>query len=69
MRLLQYNNDNDFTLIEFFKGDILKKYIILSHKWGVEEVTFKDLINSTSKGKAGYNKIQFYKEQAKRDGL
>ena len=69
MRLLQYNNDGDFSLTEFFEGDIPKKYAILSHRWGAEEVTFKDLIDGTSKGKAGYGKIQFCGEQARRDGL
>ncbi|KAH9206331.1 P-loop containing nucleoside triphosphate hydrolase protein [Leptodontidium sp. 2 PMI_412] len=69
MRLLQYNKDGDFTLIEFFEGDIPKKYAILSHRWGAEEVTFKDLTDGTSRGKAGYGKIQFCGEQARRDGL
>ncbi|KAL5327862.1 hypothetical protein ACEPPN_005568 [Leptodophora sp. 'Broadleaf-Isolate-01'] len=69
MRLLQYNKDGDFSLTEFFEGDIPKKYAILSHRWGAEEVTFKDLTNGTSKGKAGYGKIQFCGEQARRDGL
>ncbi|KAH9204400.1 hypothetical protein DL95DRAFT_471524, partial [Leptodontidium sp. 2 PMI_412] len=69
MRLLQYNNDGNLSLTEFFEGDIPKKYAILSHRWGAEEVAFKDLIDGTSKSKAGYNKIQFCGEQAKRDGL
>jgi hypothetical protein len=69
MRLLQYNNDGDFSLTEFFEGDIPEKYAILSHRWGVEEVTFKDLTDGTSKGRAGYSKIQFCGEQAKHDGL
>ncbi|KAH8595108.1 heterokaryon incompatibility protein-domain-containing protein [Bisporella sp. PMI_857] len=69
MRLLQHNNDGNFSLTEFFEGDIPKKYAILSHRWGAEEVTFKDLTDGTSKGKAGYGKIQFCGEQARRDGL
>ncbi|KAG4427572.1 hypothetical protein IFR05_016945, partial [Cadophora sp. M221] len=69
MRLLQYNNDRDFSLTEFFEGDIPKKYAILSHRWGAEEVTFKDLTDGTSKGKAGYRKLHFCGEQARRDGL
>ena len=68
MRLLQYNNDGEFNLTEFFESDI-PKYAILSHRWGAEEVTFKDLIDGTSKSKAGYSKIQFCGEQAKRNGL
>ncbi|PVH69794.1 kinesin light chain 1 [Cadophora sp. DSE1049] len=69
MRLLQHNNDGDFSLTEFFEGDMLKKYAILSHRWGAEEVTFKDLTDGTSKGKAGYGKIQFCGEQARRDAI
>jgi hypothetical protein len=68
MRLLQYNNDGGFSLNEFFESDI-PKYAILSHRWGEEEVTLKDLIDGTSQSKAGYTKIQFCGEQAKRDGL
>ncbi len=69
MRLLQYNNDGDLSLTEFFEGEIPKKYAILSHRWGAEEVTFKDLTDGTSKGKAGYDKIEFCGEQARRNGL
>jgi len=68
MRLLQHNKDSDFSLTEFVESDI-PKYAILSHTWGAEEFTFKDLMESTSRSKAGYGKIQFCGEQAKRDGL
>ncbi|PQE27753.1 hypothetical protein CJF31_00009986 [Rutstroemia sp. NJR-2017a BVV2] len=68
MRLLHYNNDGEFSLTEFFESDI-PKYAILSHRWGAEEVTFMDLIDGISKSKAGYSKIQFCGEQAKRNGL
>ena len=68
MRLLQYNNDGDFSLAEFFESDI-PEYAILSHRWGAEEVTFKDLIDGRSKSKAGYGKIRFCGEQARRDKL
>jgi len=68
MRLLKYDNDGDLSLTEFFEKDI-PKYAILSHIWGVEEVTFQDLIDNTSKSKAGYGKIRFCGEQAKRNGL
>ncbi|KAH7370786.1 putative vegetative incompatibility protein HET-E-1 [Rhexocercosporidium sp. MPI-PUGE-AT-0058] len=69
MRLLQYNDDGDCSLIEFFEGDIPKKYAVLSHRWGAEEVTFADLKNGDYKKMAGYDKIQFCGEQARRDGL
>lgn len=68
MRLLQVNNDGDFSLTEFFEDNI-PKYAILSHRWEAGEVTFKDLTDNTSKGKSGYSKIQFCGEQAKRDKL
>jgi hypothetical protein len=68
MRLLQFNNDGDFSLTEFFESDI-PMYAILSHRWGAEEVTFKDLIDGTGKSKAGYSKIRFCGEQARRDKL
>jgi hypothetical protein len=68
MRLLQYNNDGDFSLSEFFEGDI-PKYSMLSHRWEAEEATFEDLQNGTGTKKAGYEKIRFCGEQAKRDGL
>lgn len=68
MRLLQYDNDGDFSLIDFF-GDQIPKYAILSHTWGVEEVTFEDLMNGPGKTKASYTKIRFCGEQARRDGL
>jgi hypothetical protein len=68
MRLLEYNNDGEFSLTTIF-GDDIPRYAILSHTWGVEEVTFRDLMDGTGKKKIGYNKIQFCGEQARRDGL
>ncbi|KAL5325418.1 hypothetical protein ACEPPN_006543 [Leptodophora sp. 'Broadleaf-Isolate-01'] len=68
MRLLAYNNDGEFSLTEFFDDDI-PEYAIFSHRWGAEEVTLADLLNGTDKKMAGYRKIQFCGEQAKRDGL
>jgi hypothetical protein len=68
MRLLQSDGDGNTSLTEFFEDDI-PEYAILSHRWGAEEVTFKDLIDGTSKVKAGYGKIQFCGEQARRDRL
>jgi hypothetical protein len=57
MRLVQYNHDGDFSLTGFFESDI-PKYAILSHRWEADEVTtLKDLVDGTSKSKAGYAKI------------
>jgi hypothetical protein len=68
MRLLQSDGDGNLSLAEFFEDDI-PEYAILSHRWGAEEVTFRDLTDGTSKVKTGYDKIQFCGEQARRDGL
>ena len=68
MRLLEYNNEGEFSLTDNF-GNETPQYAILSHTWEAEEVTFKDLVDSTGNGKAGYRKIQFCGEQARRDGL
>jgi Heterokaryon incompatibility protein (HET) len=68
MRLLQCSNNGDLTLTEFFESAI-PQYAILSHRWGTEEVTFKDLLDGKGKSRTGYGKIQFCGEQARRDGL
>ncbi|KAH6673053.1 hypothetical protein B0J14DRAFT_654782 [Halenospora varia] len=68
MRLLEYNNDGEFSLAEFF-GDDIPRYAILSHRWGAEEATLADLMDGTGKSKAGYDKIRFCGEQARRDEL
>jgi hypothetical protein len=68
MRLLQYN-DGDLSLTTFFADKIPQNYAILSHTWGAEEVTFEDLQKRTCGKKAGYKKIRFCGEQARRDGL
>jgi len=68
MRLLKYTGDGEFSLNEFFEADI-PRYAILSHRWEAEEVTLKNLTDGTGKKMAGYGKIQFCGEQARRDGL
>jgi Heterokaryon incompatibility protein (HET) len=70
MRLLERNNSSEFSLTQDF-GDEIPRYAILSHTWGAdtEEVTFRDLMDRTGKSKAGYDKIRFCGEQARRDGL
>jgi hypothetical protein len=68
MRLLRSYSDGSISLIEFFEDNI-PKYAILSHRWGAEEVTFKDMTDGTSKVKSGYGKIQFCGEQTRRNGL
>jgi hypothetical protein len=69
MRLLQSDDNSNLSLTEFFENAI-PNYAILSHRWGTDEVTFKDLTDGTSNSKAGgYSKIQFCEDQARRDGL
>jgi hypothetical protein len=71
MRLLERNSAGQLSLTEDFIGDDIPKYAILSHTWeaDTEEVTYRDLIDRTGKSKAGYGKIRFCGERAKRDGL
>ena len=67
MRLLEHNNNGEFSLTEHFSNEI--RFAILSHTWGTEEVTFRDLIDGTGKSKAGYDKLRFCAQQAADDGL
>jgi hypothetical protein len=72
MRLLQYDGAGRYSLTGPFPNDNpTRRYAILSHTWGADsdEVTFNDLMNSTSMDKPGYKKIQFCAEQARQDGL
>jgi hypothetical protein len=67
MRLLEHNKDGEFSLTEDFGSKT--RFAILSHTWGAEEVTFRDLIDGTGKSKAGYDKIRFCAQQAADDNL
>jgi hypothetical protein len=67
MRLLVYNDDGEFSLTRFF--DDIPQYAILSHTWGPEEVTCKDIIEENGASKNGFRKIRFCGDQARRDGL
>ncbi|KAH8796092.1 hypothetical protein F5882DRAFT_287587, partial [Hyaloscypha sp. PMI_1271] len=64
MSLLHRNNNSDLSLTKFFKSTI-PKYTILLYRWGGEEVIIADLMHSTTKDKASYRKIQFYREQVR----
>ncbi|KAH7317273.1 heterokaryon incompatibility [Rhexocercosporidium sp. MPI-PUGE-AT-0058] len=70
MRLLQFNDDGEFSLTTTF-ADRIPPYAIFSHTWGDdnEEIFLGDLIKATHTRKAGYNKIRFCGQQARRDGL
>jgi hypothetical protein len=67
MRLLHYNSDGEFSLTQFF--DDIPRYAILSHTWGQEEVTFKEIMEGNGASKTGFDKIRFCGEQARRDRL
>ena len=60
MRLLELKDNGKFSLTNDIVSDI-PPYAILSHTWGRdnEEVTFKDLMESSGNAKAGYKKLQF----------
>ncbi|KAK5080065.1 hypothetical protein LTS08_008867 [Lithohypha guttulata] len=75
MRLLEYvkpgssSRTYTFSLIERNTQD-LPQYAILSHRWGADEVTFKDVHDGTiDKKEGGYKKLQFCAARAERDGL
>jgi hypothetical protein len=70
MRLLSTNADGGFSLTSFTRNNI-PSYAILSHTWGADdqELTFQDMINESGRNKAGYRKIQFCGDRAKKDGL
>ncbi|KAL9569217.1 hypothetical protein ACKAV7_006803 [Fusarium commune] len=69
MRLLQHDYRGDIHLTKDYLGDDIPPYAILSHTWGAEEVTFRDLMGGRGDKKAGYDKIRFCGRQALRDGL
>ena len=71
MRLLECQNDGRFHLTANLLDEDLPLYAILSHTWGQdsEEVTFKDMVEGSGRGKAGHDKIKFCGEQAAKDGL
>ncbi|KAF2188149.1 HET-domain-containing protein [Zopfia rhizophila CBS 207.26] len=71
MRLLKCDSEHEFSFTKDLIGDDkVPSYAILSHTWQEdEEVTFSELVKGSNKTKAGYDKIRFYAQQAKRDGL
>lgn len=68
MRLLHFDSSERLTSTDF-SGKTIPPYAILSHTWGGDEFLFEDLVNDTSKSKAGYEKIMFCGEQAAHDYL
>lgn len=70
MRLLQLSPQNELSCTTFDE-DQLPPYAILSHTWGADdqEVTFDDVRGGIGKNRAGYAKILFCGQQAKKDGV
>ena len=69
MRLLERDDLGGLRLTADLPNDKTPPYAILSHVWGPDEVTFKDLAETNVIDKAGYAKLQFCGDQAWKDGL
>ncbi|KAF2629421.1 hypothetical protein BU25DRAFT_389615 [Macroventuria anomochaeta] len=76
MRLLYTASDGRLSWTKDYIGnEEIPPYAILSHTWGEQEVIFDDLKSLTSvedtdaKSKAGWDKMRFCAQQAKRDSL
>lgn len=69
MRLLKLDNEGTLSLTKELEVNV-PPYAILSHTWGddKDEVNFDDL-HKSFQNKAGYAKIRFCGERAKRDNL
>ena len=68
IRLLHQLEVGKLVWKEFTKDDT-PPYAILSHTWGDDEITFKDLENGSWEGKAGSEKVLFCGKRAAIDGL
>jgi len=56
--------------LECFQGSTKPVYVILSHRWGEEEVTFQDIQAGQGEHKQGYRKIDLcYKQALREEGI
>jgi hypothetical protein len=55
--------------LEEFIGDSVPEYVILSHTWELEEVSFQDIQSGIGENKASYQKIEGCCRQACEDGF
>lgn len=73
MRLLERQRDGSLRLTSNLADETLEqcRYAILSHRWGQvdEEPTYEDIKNGSGQHKAGYQKVEFCRLQAQKDGL
>lgn len=53
--------------LENFEGDNIPPYVIVSHRWEGDEVTFEDVRQGTARLKKGYRKVDFSCKQAIHD--
>jgi Heterokaryon incompatibility protein (HET) len=69
MWLLSPNDDGSFRRTRFANN--IPSYAILSHTWEADnqELTFQDVTSGSGRNKAGYRKILFCGDQAKKDGM
>ena len=71
MRLLHYDDRGELSLTKDLMIQDVPSYAILSHTWGADgdEVAFNDIGTEFARRRAGYAKIQFCGEQARKHGL
>jgi len=55
--------------LEEYVGDQFPKYAILSHCWGIGEVTFQDINGPNWRNMPGYAKIDYASRQSESDGI
>lgn len=67
MRLLSRGQSGTYSLTDDLISGI-PPYVILSHRWGPEEVSFDDLRKGSGKSKAGWRKVAFCANRAESDG-
>ena len=68
MRLLTWNSQKELSLTGDLSSEKPPPYAILSHTWGLDddEVSFADIQKRQGQSKAGYAKIRFCADQAKK---
>ncbi|RMZ84926.1 hypothetical protein DV738_g212, partial [Chaetothyriales sp. CBS 135597] len=71
MRLLTWSGQNELSLTDDLDDENIPPYAILSHTWGSDhdEVTYADIQKHQGQNKAGYAKLRFCGEQARKDGI
>lgn len=72
MRLLRWIDQQQIGLTQDLDEDKRPPYAILSHTWAADnshEVTFAEVETEEGQKKAGYEKIRFCAEQARKDGI